>query len=101
MTNLDSKVHFSISYFLLNQEFVNKSGSFRIQGKLQLLYLHFQIIDSKIQSVKLWASNSINLWVAVLTLLALFTAGEIHVELQDRQTVGCMDGQTDGQVHTS
>lgn len=61
MTNLDSKVHFSISYFLLNQEFVNKSGSFRNQGKLQLLYLHFQIIDSKIQSVKLWASNSINL----------------------------------------
>lgn len=67
MTTPYSKVHFSISYFLLNQEFINKSGSFRKQEKLQLLYLHFQIIDSKIPSVILWASNSFNLWVAVNT----------------------------------
>lgn len=99
MTTPHSKVHFSISYFLLNQEFINKSGSFIKQEKLQLLYLHFQIIDPKIPSVILWASNSFNLWLAVLTLLALITAGK--VELLDRQTVGCMNGQTDGQVPTS
>lgn len=92
MTTPHSKVHFSISYFLLNQEFINKSGSFRKQEKLQLLYLHFQIIDPKIPSVILWASNSFNLWLAVLTLLALITAGK--VELLDRQTVGCMNGST-------
>lgn len=92
MTTPHSKVHFSISYFLLNQEFINKSGSFIKQEKLQLLYLHFQIIDPKIPSVILWASNSFNLWLAVLTLLALITAGK--VELLDRQTVGCMNGST-------
>lgn len=96
MTNADSNVHFFSLIFPFKSRVCQQIRKFQKTGKLQLLYLHFQIKDSyKIQSVIMWAFNSINLWVTVLTLSALFTAGVRQNCKTDRPT----ERQTDSRMY--
>lgn len=100
MTNADSKVHFFSLIFPFKSRVCQQIRKFQKTGKLQLLYLHFQIKDSyKIQSVIMWAFNSINLWVTVLTLSALFTAGVRQNCKTDRPTDRRTDRQTDSRMY--